>query len=96
MPSSDSARAQAPAPERHPRALRLDEVAGHRVVEVVAVDGDDDLARRLVSVGLWPGVLVERIATAPFGDPMLFRLHGYRLALRRAEAARVLVAERAG
>ncbi|HIE71160.1 MAG TPA: ferrous iron transport protein A, partial [Planctomycetes bacterium] len=26
-----------------------------------------------------------------FGGPMLFRIHGYRLALRRSEAARVVV-----
>ncbi|MFK7742018.1 MAG: ferrous iron transport protein A, partial [Planctomycetota bacterium] len=43
----------------------------------------------LRSVGLWPGVVVERLASAPFGGPLLFRLHGYRLALRREEAQRV-------
>lgn len=58
---------------------------------VVGVDGDDALAQRLDAAGLWPGVRVQKIGKAPFGDPLLFRLHGYRLALRRAEAARVRV-----
>lgn len=58
---------------------------------VVAVLGDDPLARRLAAAGIWPGVAVELLCAAPFGDPLLFRLHGYRLALRRAEAERVSV-----
>ncbi|MGE3174900.1 MAG: ferrous iron transport protein A [Planctomycetota bacterium] len=58
-------------------------------VQVHAVTGDDDLARRLDDQGLWPGAAVELITTALGGDPLLFRLHGYRLALRRDEAARV-------
>ncbi|MBL8754303.1 MAG: ferrous iron transport protein A [Planctomycetes bacterium] len=60
---------------------------------VVAVAGDDDLARRLTAHGLWPGAVVERLRHAPFGDPVLFRLHGFRLALRRTEAERVTVVE---
>jgi Fe2+ transport system protein FeoA len=60
-------------------------------VRVVAVTGDDDLARRLGDQGLWPGVAVELVTSAPGGDPLLFVLHGYRLALRCDEAARVLV-----
>lgn len=60
-------------------------------VEVVSIDGDDALAKRLADHGLWRGTLVELLTTAPLGDPMLFRLRGYRLALRREEAARVLV-----
>lgn len=71
----------------------LDIVAPGAVVVVRAVVGDDPLARRLIAVGLWEGVRVERIGRAPFGDPLLFRLHGYRLALRRVEAARVEVVE---
>lgn len=61
-------------------------------VQVVGIDGDDALSERLTSAGIWPGVVIERITNAPFGDPMLFRVQGYRLALRRSEAARVRVA----
>lgn len=58
-------------------------------VRVLAVDGDDPLSRRLLDQGLWPGTEVEVLTRAPFGDPILFRLRGYRLALRRDEALRV-------
>lgn len=58
---------------------------------MVAVLGDDVLAGRLAAAGLWPGTRVELLVRAPLGDPVLIRLHGYRLALRSAEAARVQV-----
>lgn len=58
---------------------------------VLGVDGDDDLARRLVDMGLWTGATVELLQAGPFGDPLLFLLHGYKLALRRGEADRVRV-----
>ncbi len=60
---------------------------------VVAVHGDDAIAQRLTAGGLWPGAQIERLGQAPFGDPMLFRLHGYRLALRKSEAQRVQIVE---
>ena len=60
-----------------------------QVLEVREVVGDDALADRLRASGLWRGTLVELIGKAPFGDPLLFKLHGFRLALRRNEAARV-------
>ena len=62
-----------------------------RLARVVAVDGQDVLARRLQEHGLWPGAVVELLTTAPGGDPLLFAVHGCRLALRRDEAERVLV-----
>lgn len=79
-----------PSPAAVPRRSLTSAVAG-QCYEVVLVTGDDALARRLAAAGLWPGARLERIASAPFGDPLLFRLHGYRLALRRTEADRVEV-----
>lgn len=61
------------------------------VFVVVRVVGDDLLARSLVAAGLWTGARIEWIGRAPFGDPLLFRVHGYRLALRASEAERVRV-----
>lgn len=58
---------------------------------VLAVRGEDLLADRLLAAGLWPGAVVAGLWHAPWGDPQLFRLHAYRLALRRAEAERVTV-----
>lgn len=62
-----------------------------QVVCVVDVVGADALAQRLTAAGIWPGTRMELLGKAPFGDPLLFRLHGYRLALRRSETERVRV-----
>ena len=67
-----------------------------RALTIVAIVGDDDLSRRLQAAGLWPGAQIECIGRALFGDPLLFRVHGYRLALRRSEAERVRVVEQIG
>lgn len=72
--------------------LLCDAAAGRRY-RVHAVDGHDALARHLVAAGLWPGSLIEPLARAVFGGPLLFRLHGFRLALRYDEASRVRVVE---
>lgn len=61
---------------------------------VVGVDGDDALSRRLVDLGFVPGATVELEHKSLFSWPRAFRLHGYRLALRRDEANRVEVEAR--
>ena len=59
--------------------------------KVVQIDGVDEIACRLMEMGLTPGTAVSLIGVAPLGDPLEIELRGYRLSLRRAEAARVEV-----
>ncbi len=66
--------------------LTLAHLAAGAVANVVAVRGDDAVSRRLMEMGVVPGVSVKVIKTAPFGDPMEIRLLGYNLAVRRNEA----------
>lgn len=58
---------------------------------VLDVSGSDGVGVRLLEMGLIPGVEVRLLGTAPLGDPLEFELRGYRLSLRRSEAARVKV-----
>jgi len=85
LPAGPSAAARLP--------LSLAQSRVGRKYLVVAIDGADAIAERLADSGLWTGALIERLARAPFGDPLLFRLHGFRLALRASEADRVRVVE---
>ena len=62
-----------------------------RPAVIAGVSGDDALAARLMEMGLIPGEPIAFLAAAPLGDPLEFTVCGYRLSLRRAEAARVLV-----
>lgn len=57
--------------------------------KVATVEGDDEVSLRLLEMGLTPGVRVSMLGVAPLGDPLEFEVRGYRLSLRRSEAARV-------
>jgi ferrous iron transport protein A len=61
------------------------------LAQVLSVEGTDELALRLLEMGLIPQTEVRILGTAPFGDPIELELRGYRLSVRRSEAARVLV-----
>ncbi len=63
---------------------------GNRAV-VSSVEGSDGISLRLLEMGLVPGVEVKMLGAAPLGDPLEIELRGYRLSLRKSEAARVVV-----
>lgn len=51
----------------------------------------DDATERLREMGLVKGTRVEVLRLAPMGDPMELTVRGYRLSIRREEAARIRV-----
>jgi ferrous iron transport protein A len=57
--------------------------------QVARIAGTDDVSRRLLEMGVTPGVEIRRLGAAPLGDPLEFELRGYRLSLRRSEAQHV-------
>ncbi len=59
--------------------------------KVTKILGDNAISRRLMEMGVVPGVLVKIIKTAPFGDPIQIRVRGYNLAMRRSEAETIEV-----
>ncbi len=61
--------------------------------KVVAVNGSNAIAKRLMEMGVVPGVSVRVIKSAPFGDPLEIRVRGYHLAMRKNEAAAIEVNE---
>lgn len=76
-----------------PRSLQttLDDVRAGEPVVVEAVVVDGAIGERLLEMGITPGVVVEVVRRAPFGDPLQLRLRGYLLALRSAQARGVRV-----
>jgi ferrous iron transport protein A len=60
-----------------------------QVGRVVRVVGADEISRRILEMGVTPGVEIRRLGTAPLGDPLEFELRGYRLSLRKSEAAQI-------
>lgn len=53
---------------------------------VTAVNGGGRVVQRLMEMGVVPGVAVQVVKAAPFGDPIEVRVRGYSLAMRRNEA----------
>lgn len=59
---------------------------------VVARIGDrGPMRRRIMDMGVTPGVLVKVVKVAPLGDPIEINLRGYELSLRKDEAAQIEV-----
>jgi ferrous iron transport protein A len=74
-------------------ALMLDMTPVGREVTVVRVTGEKDIKRKLLDMGIVPGVRVRVERVAPMGDPIDVVVRGYHLSLRKAEAAMVIVKE---
>jgi ferrous iron transport protein A len=53
---------------------------------VVSVNGNNAVTKRLMEMGVVPGISVRVIKSAPFGDPLEIRVRGYHLAMRKSEA----------
>ncbi len=70
---------------------RLADVKAGQRGRILQVDGTDEVAIRLLEMGLVPSVDFEFIGVAPLGDPMEIELRGYRLSLRKSEAARITI-----
>jgi ferrous iron transport protein A len=62
--------------------------------QVSDILGSDELSLRLMEMGLTPGTEVAVVGIAPLGDPLELELRGYRLSVRRGEAARVQIDRR--
>ena len=69
--------------------ITLDRLPVGSCAKVAHVAGADELACRLMEMGLTPGVELRMIGAAPLGDPLELELRGYRLSVRKREAARV-------
>ncbi|MHB1651131.1 MAG: FeoA family protein [Desulfitobacteriaceae bacterium] len=60
-------------------------------VRVESIRGGGILRRRMLDMGILPGVELEIVRQAPLGGPVQLKLRGYFLAMRRSECAQVVV-----
>ncbi len=49
------------------------------------------MKRRIMDMGVTPGVEIKVIKAAPLGDPIEVNVRGYELSLRKDEAAQIQV-----
>ena len=70
---------------------RLDEMEQGERGKVIEISSCGSLRSRIMDMGIVRGAEIEMVRRAPLGDPLEFLLKGYKLTLRRAEAANVLL-----
>ena len=71
--------------------MTLDQLHNGQAATIVDCEGDDEVALRLMELGLVPGERISRIGSAPLGDPIEYHLRSTRISLRRSEARRISV-----
>lgn len=64
----------------------LAELAIGEIAIVSEVHGNTPVSKRLMEMGIVPGVSVKVVKTAPLGCPLQVSVRGYHLAIRRSEA----------
>jgi Fe2+ transport system protein FeoA len=71
--------------------IALDQLHPGQQARIVRIGGSGALRRRLAEMGILRGesIRVERVA--PLGDPVAYLIKGYRLSLRKEDAARIEV-----
>jgi len=58
---------------------------------VIRVKGEGFIRRRILDMGIIPGVDLEMERYAPLGNPIEIKLKGYHLSLRIEEAANIII-----
>lgn len=58
---------------------------------VLKINCQGPMKRRLIDMGITPGVKIKLFKIAPLGDPLELKLRGYLLSIRRSEAKKITV-----
>ena len=74
-----------------PTLFTLADIVPGQTVTIVEVLGEDAISVRLMEMGMTDGEVVQVVGRAPFGDPIEIKIRGYKLSLRKLEAARIQV-----
>lgn len=71
--------------------MKLSAIPLRTPMVIERLEGERAFRRRLMELGFLPGVAVQVLGVAPFGDPLDIEIRGCRFSLRTAEAACILV-----
>lgn len=58
---------------------------------VRGIDKESSVRRRLLDMGITPGVTLQVTGKAPLGDPIEVMVRGYKLTLRKNEASAIIL-----
>lgn len=74
----------------------LKDLAPGDTARIKSVSGNGSIRRRIVELGLVPGVELTMERYAPLGDPVEIKSLGFHLALRKEEADTIILESVAG
>lgn len=69
--------------------MRLRDLKTGESGRITVVGGQGALRQHFLDMGVVPGAEIKLMKLAPMGDPMEFRIHGYELTLRLADAEKI-------
>lgn len=69
----------------------LDRLKPGQVATIRKIQGKGAIRRRIMEMGLTNGAKVEMVKTSPLGDPIEYKVRGYSISLRKAEAQTIEV-----
>lgn len=69
----------------------LADVSPGSVCQIVSLELNGLLRRRILDLGIIPGTLIRCIRRGPSGDPTAYQVRDTLIALRREDAAQILV-----
>ncbi len=58
---------------------------------VVSIEKNGAIKKRIMDMGITPGVKIKVIKEAPLGDPIEVNIRGYELSLRKNEAKQIQI-----
>jgi len=70
--------------------VTLDTLRKDHRARILEINKELPLRQRLMEMGLTPGTSVEVVRVAPLGDPIEVMFRGFRLSLRKHDAAHIL------
>lgn len=73
--------------------LPLTNIPVHSSCVVYQLTGDKAVRKRLMDMGLTRNTLIQIYHVAPLGDPIELQVRGYKLSIRKRDAANILVKE---
>lgn len=73
--------------------MSLFELALGKRAVVDRIYGNEKLAKRLLALGCIEGTEISVKGYAPLGDPIIINFRGFNMAIRKKDAANILVRE---
>jgi len=73
--------------------IRLSRAKVGRIYRVVRVEGAGLVKRRILDLGLLPGLEIKVVRKAPLGDPIEIIAKGNPISIRKTEAEKIILEE---